>query len=555
MKKTYGEIFFDKKNESWVIKKLEPHVSIRLKNLFRKIPSHKPPPFYLKHSPDLAADLKWFMDRYHLKISVEDKKLLTSENKSFYKNQAEAERILLPNWKPSTLAGIINGNELKPHQLVAVEFSDHVKRLLLVDAIGTGKSYISIGAALSNNSLPAAFVVQTHLPNQFKEKIENFSNLKVHIIKSGKPYSLPKADIYIFRYSILGGWVDIFQQGFFKFAMFDEIQELRHGTSTVKGSAAKVLSLNVEKVLGTTGTPIYGYGIEMFNVMDIIKEGILGTRNDFVREWCEGNEKLVKEPNALGTYLRESQSLLRRSKKDIYGKQIEPNIIIEKVDYDEESVKSTEDLAKKLAIKTLTGDFHESGMAARELNSLLRHYTGISKAKSVAFFVRMLVESGEKVILAGWHRDVYEIWLKELKDLDVVMYTGTESPAQKEKNKNDFINGKAKVMIISHISGAGLDGLQYSCSTVVLGELSWSKEIHNQIIGRVNREGQLDPVSVFILLSDFGSDPIIMDILGLKHNQQKGILDPNEKFSKVNSDRSKLKLLAEAYLDSKNIKI
>jgi SNF2 family DNA or RNA helicase len=245
--------------------------------------------------------------------------------------------------------------------------------------------------------------------------------------------------------------------------------------------------------------------------------------------------------------------MLRRSKLDIYGDNSKTNIIIEKVDYDEKSVKSSEELAKQLAITALTGSFTEQGQAARALDLKLRQATGIAKAKNVALFVRMLVESGEKVILSAWHRDVYEIWEKELSDLGLVMYTGTENPIQKEKSKNDFINGNANIIVISHKSGAGLDGLQHVCSTVVLGELAWSHELHNQIIGRADRDGKINPVTAFIMISDYGSDPIMMDLLGLKYNQQKGILNPDNKIEKVNNDKSRMKELARMYLKNKNI--
>lgn len=553
--KAYGTLSFDGKKNEWVIAKLEPHVSLRFKQMFPRVSTSKLPPFRIAHSEDACADLQWFTLRYPLTISEADSELLNTTKDEFFHNRAATEAILLPSWKGGRTKGLRKGQSLRPYQKSANAFHMAVKKLLLVDAIGSGKTYTSIGSALQEGTLPAAFVVQPHLPAQFKEKIEEFSKLKVHIIKSKKPYSLPKADVYILKYSIIGGWVDIFAQGFFKFAMFDEVQELRHGDTTMKGAGARALSENAEFVLGTTATPIYGYGIEFFNIIDIIKKGVLGRRDEFIREWCHGDDKKVSDPDALGSYLRESQVMLRRTKKDLYGNIQEPNIIVESVDYDEALVKSSEDIAKRLAITTLTGSFTERGQASRELDLRLREATGIGKAANVARFVRMLVESGEQVVLSGWHRDVYEIWNRELKDLGVAMYTGSETSSQKEKSKQAFIAGDAKILILSHASGAGLDGIQHVCSTVVIGELAWSKEIHAQIIGRVDRDGQDDPVNAFIMTSDYGSDPVIMDILGIKHSQQKGVLDPGEKVTKINSDRSRMTELAKKYLAARGIEV
>lgn len=547
--KTYGKIEYIKEHDLWRVLSLEPHVSIKLKALLPKISEFRFPPFDIPNTPDTSIELEWFFLRYPLEMNSNTKKELKKQAKEYTDKQIQSEAILLPDYKPKGILGLKDGHEFRKHQLIAAELLNKVERYLLVDALGSGKTYSAIAAALQGNNLPAAFVVQSHLSKQFADKISEITNLKVHVIKSKKLYSLPKADVYIFKYSFLSSWVDIFSKSFFNLAIFDEIQELRHGTTTSKGEGAKVLSNFVQKVLATTATPVYGYGIEFFNIFDIIKEGALGSRNDFLREWCIGDDKKIRDTKAFGTYLRDNLLMLKRSREEIYGKKESAQIIPEKVDYDPEIVKSTEDLAKQLALKTLNSNiFTERGQAARQLDIQLRRTTGLSKAKNVAHFVRMLVETGEKVLLSGWHRDVYDIWQKELKDLGVVMYTGSESPAAKQRAKDEFTNGDANVMIISHVSGAGLDGLQYSCSTVVIGELAWSEEIHKQIIGRVDRDGQEKQVFAFVLMSDYGSDPVIQSILNIKYQQQESILNPDKEAVEVEVDEKRMVALAKSYL-------
>lgn len=556
--KTYGDIRYNARHNKWIVDNLAPHVSLRFKSLFPRVAEGRLPPFSLTSSGDVCADLEWFMMRYPLEISEKDKSRMVDARKAFIQNRVDTEAILQPEWTPGEVKGIREGQGFKNKQEIAVAYHQAVRRLLLVDPIGSGKSYTAIGSVLAHQQAgggPAAFVVQPHLAEQFKEKTEAFSHLKAHVVKTKKPYTLPPADVYIFKYTILSGWVDIFNQGWFTHIVYDEVQELRHGVETAKGSSAKVLSDKAASVLATTATPIYGYGIEFYNVVNIIRPGVLGTRDEFIREWCDRDNKRVKDPEALGTYLREAQVMLRRTKEEVYGSSREPNIVVENVDYDENLVKSTEDLARQLAITTLTGTFTERGQAARELDLRLRQTTGIAKAANVARFVRMLVESGEPVVLSGWHRDVYEVWQKELGDLGVAMFTGTESKAQKEASKKAFLSGEAKVLILSHKSGAGLDGIQAVCSTVVIGELAWSREIHAQIIGRVDRDGQQRPVMAFIMTSDYGSDPVMMDLLGIKHSQQRGVLDPGQRVVKVNNDRSRMAELASQFLSSRGIDV
>lgn len=550
--KTYGKIKFSIKENSWIIEELEPHVAIKFKNIFERVGVTRTQPYKIKSSDDVCVDLLWFMSRYKLEISNQDKRVLNKGSKKYEEDKSALLKIYDSDYEPNPLMYDIvkEGFEFRKYQISAADYMKIKKRFILVDPIGSGKTFSAIAMGLKENTLPAAFVVQSHLPKQFYDKIECSTKLNVHIVKTKKPYKLPKADIYIFRYSVLNGWGEYFKQGYFKLAVFDEIQELRHGTDTSKGAGAKMLSMGVEYSVGTTATPFYGYGIEAFNIINIIDDGVLGTRAEFIREWCGGDEKRVKNSKALGAYLIDSGVMLRRTKRDLNINREGANIIIENVDYDPELIKSAEDLAKQLAIKTLSSDFHESGMASREFDIKMRQMTGIAKAKNVATFVRMLVESGEKVLLAGWHRAVYDIWQKELKDLGVVMYTGSESVKQKETNKELFINDKKiNVMIISHSSGSGLDGIQYGCSTVVIGELDWSRKKHEQTIGRVDRDGQVEPVNAFIMVSEYGSDPVVSMLIGIKHNQVTGITDPNIVSEEINSDGSRLKLLARNYLN------
>ena len=165
-------------------------------------------------------------------------------------------------------------------------------------------------------------VVQTHLTKQWKEAVEEFTDLKVHVIKGTKPYDLPPSDIYIIKYSCLRGWVNIFETRIFKSAIFDEVQELRH-KGTAKYDSATALSNNVEYCLALSATPIFNYGDEIFNILDLIKPGCLGNEYDFLREWTGGYSGKVNNPQALGTYLRENFLMLRRTRAEV-GRELPP---------------------------------------------------------------------------------------------------------------------------------------------------------------------------------------------------------------------------------------
>lgn len=187
---------------------------------------------------------------------------------------------------------------------------------------------------------------------------------------------------------------------------------------------------------------------------------------------------------------------------------------------------------------------------------LLEDFTVTHNSPYVAEFVKLLVDSGEKVVVFAWHRAVYDVLMKKLAEYKPVLYTGSESVPQKEAARKAFVEGDSKILLMSLRSGAGLDGLQKVCSTVVIGELDWSPGVIEQCIGRVDRDEQDTPVMAYFAISNEGSDPVIMDSLGVKRGQIEGVRDPNgELILDVPMNENKIQQLAEAVLRKRGIAI
>lgn len=527
-----------------------PHVAIRLKHLFPKLPKWQTGSYDFPNDTLNCADLAWFILRYPMEMTLDDRLSLEGGRTQFEKDQAQMEAILRPDYKPSDKNGLREGQQIRLYQGQAIDLCLARRSLLVGDDVGLGKTYTAAGMLLDSRALPAAVVMQTHLQDQWREKVEAFTTLVVHKIRGTKPYSLPAADIYLFKYSQLLGWIDTFEDCFFNTVVYDEIQELRTGTKSGKGAAAKRLSDSATYRLGLSATPIYNYGAEIWNIMQFLDASALGDWSEFQREWLS-DERQVADPAALGSYLREQNLLLRRTKREV-GQQMPPlNAIVEHIDSDTDTLKSVEDVARQLAVKTTTGTFMERGRAGRELDLLVRHATGVAKAVNVARYARILLDANMPILLMGWHRDVYDIWLEDLADYQPAMYTGSESEKQKRDSVQRFISGETNIFIMSLRSGAGLDGLQHRCSTVIFGELDWSPKVHEQVIGRLDREGQQEQVTAIYLNTDEGSDPPMVEVLGVKSSQSTGIVDPGRQLNARHSDKSRIQALAERFLASR----
>jgi superfamily II DNA or RNA helicase len=554
--KTYGTLALSTSAQWWRLD-AEPHVHLRVKRILGKVDQEGRGVLSLSNTPESCRDLEWVRSRYPLTMTPEHEAALTAGADAF------REAIL-------RLEQIIDTNYAAPEFSLALPLRDYQARevgvyltsgfLLNGDDVGLGKTPMAIGSFADPRTLPAVVVCMPHLQRQWRAQIAKFiPSLHVHIVDKATPYELPKfmgagPDVVIITYHKLAGWSKVLLN-YAKSVVYDEIQELRHSGS-YRHEAARQL-VDVPFRLGLSATPVYNYGGEIFNIFEVLKPGALGTSAEFHREHCTyggGGEKAkLKDPKAFGTYLRESFLMIRHTRQEVKRELPagEPIRHVQHVDTDRAALDAIDASAAELARILLSQAAPVQKMhAASELDWRLRQATGIAKAPHVADFIRVLAESEEKILLGGWHRAVYDLWLAKLADLQPVMYTGSETPAQKQKAIDAFVNGPSRLMIMSLRSGAGVDGLQQVCSACVIGELDWSPAVHDQFIGRIGRDGQQDPVVAYFLVSDEGSDPVIAEVNGIKREQQEGIRNPlaAESLERLEIDPERVKRLAEHYL-------
>jgi len=567
--KTYGTLKFLPKDRTWIIQ-CEPHVSLRLKRVFAKLSKSSQGCHILADNPELAFELIWFLQRFPLEIAPLERSYMESQARRHKDRVTLVEQLVNGLIKPRAFEMAIPARD---YQRIAAETWLSTGGLLLADDVGLGKSCSGIAGLTDPRTRPAVIVTLTHLPRQWVSELAKFApQLTYHIIKSTTPYPLtathqesngngkPKVtkdtpDVIILNYHKLAGWAETLAP-IANSLLLDECQELRSGDKVAKYRAAKLIATKADFKCGLSATPIHNYGGEFFNVLDVIKPGALGTRSEFIEEWCIGDSSgkpAVKDPKAFGSYLRDNGYMLRRTRQDV-GRELPGLVKIPHyIDADLSAMnsvsRSCEELAR-LILKQGESRRGEKMLASEEFDSRLRQITGIAKAPFVADFVRLLIEQGETVVLYGWHRSVYEIWLDKLKDFEPAMFTGTESANKKEESKQRFVKGKTPLFIISNRAGAGLDGLQHVCRTVVSGEPDWSPAVLEQGIGRVYRDGQKDSVTAYLLMAEVGSDPVIYDVLGIKRYQLDGVRDPNlELVEKLQVDtKDRVKKLAEDYL-------
>lgn len=537
----------------------EPYVMAKIRKIFDNANNyfnhgkytHKPIAFPLNLSA--AKDIVWIMERYKLEVSDDLMSELNAKVEEFdnvlafmsnvdqdgaYKVSPNALEMALPP---------------RDHQIKFNNMFKQVKRMLLADKMGLGKTISGISILTEPEARPAIVVVPTTLCTQWERQVNKFlPGASTHVIRGFKNYQLPDVDVIITSYNRLAPWQDVLidKDRHFKTVIFDEVQELRH-TGTGKRETAKQLALRSPNVLGMSGTPIYNMGEEIWSIMDVIRPDALGTLEDFKSEWCDWSGR-VREPMVLNSFMKKQGMILRRTPEDIGMQFGEASKHVYTIDADIKKLEEVQNVAKLLALSVLSGNIGEDSEASREFDWKLRHATGVAKAKPVAEFVKMMLEEQEKVVLVGWHRDVYDIWEKEFVGIPTVMYTGSETPGEKDKAVKAFMEGPARIFIISLRSGAGLDGLQHVCNTMVFGELDWSPHVMDQVLARLDRDGQTKHVQGYYLTIPDGSDPFMIQVLGAKRSQHEGLVEGKQADGMLVTAASKdrVREMAASYLKS-----
>lgn len=379
------------------------------------------------------------------------------------------------------------------------------------------------------------------MPRQWVRELNDiFPDLRGVEVTKAKPYDLAdkdgnEPDLIVMNYAKLAGWSHHLM-GKVNSVVFDEVQELRR-EGTQKHTAAQMVAGPARVKIGASATPVYNYGGEMYSILKVLAPDLVGDKAEFGREWCQAvygldQKARIVDPPGFRHWMTDQGVFLRRTREEV-GISMPPlNVQEYSIDVDSRDWKeliASSDVAQ-VASLILSEDapHRDRWRASGDLDYKMRHATGVAKAPYVAEVAKLILESEEKIILAGWHREVWDTWQESLAAYSPVLYTGTESSAGKARAFDAFREGDSRILMLSLRSGAGLDGLQESCQVVVFGELDWSPGVHKQVLGRLHRPGQKAPVSGYFCVSDYGADPAMLDTLDLKKIEAEMLVNSDQ---------------------------
>lgn len=539
----YGTLdYIRKDNEDYFLVTATFEVELMVKRL---IPSHHGFPIHIRVHPENTRILRMVMNEYPFEIKTDFWQTAQAQIKQYEDLAAKVEKLdyVTPG------EAHFNG-KLFPFQQQCLDFLLKTNgNTLITDEMGLGKTAEAISFIAHNPSdkLPAIVVAPLVTLVNWKREIERFLRVSkssndqtklfenniptVEIIRNGKGSSLKPADFYIINYDLVAKRFKHLSEVNAKSMIMDEIHYLRN-TDTRKYEACKALAsqTSIRHRIGLSGTPIYNRGIEMYNIVELLKPGILGERGEFIRRYCgnwHSQTKTDEDSRAgLAAALRKT-IMIRRKKIDVLDDLPDKIRMKQEIDIDttlymreiEKLYREVEAAQNHLSSKTIESERKEGlfqlNKKIREMRVKERQIAGLAKTPYILEYVKNLLTDydEEKFVVFCHHLSVHEALFTGLWQFNPVHIIGGQSDSDRQAAIDRFQNDRKCKVIICGLRAGNVGISLTAAAYVIFAELDWSPSVHRQAEDRLHRIGQKQKVIAHYLEGMGTFDVIISQIL------------------------------------------
>jgi SNF2 family DNA or RNA helicase len=424
-------------------------------------------------------------------------------------------------------------------------------RALLADEVGLGKT-IEAGLVLKEYLLRglvqrALVLVPASLVEQWDQELRRKFDLEFAVLKHGTPWweeplllaSMDTAKLLRHRDKVAAAAFDL--------VIVDEAHRLKNQ----KTLAWKFLDrLAPRYLLLLTATPVQNDLHELYNIVQLLRPGLLGTYRTFGREFMRrGDRRMPQNTGRLATLLGETMIRTTRASTSIrFPKREVTNVLFdltepERALYDDvtklvrrlvQGQKESRRGAIKLTLLTLQKEIGSSSFAAAptlaklaqrdgmapfraEVEALWRAARGIEANAKFEGIVKLVAGSRDKIVIFTQFRATLEFITRSLRSrgVRVATFHGALSLREKETAIAQF-RDRARILVSTEAGGEGRN-LQF-CHLLVNYDLPWNPMRIEQRIGRLHRLGQEHDVHVFNFTARNTVESYVLEIVHEKIN-------------------------------------
>jgi SNF2 family DNA or RNA helicase len=325
----------------------------------------------------------------------------------------------------------------------------------------------------------------------------------------------------------------------------DEAHHLKNRTTL---NWKLVNALNKRFILMLTATPVQNSLVELFNLLTLLKPGLLKTEAAFKKEYVSSkNGRVPKNPEKLRQLMREVMVRNTRSLVDVQlPKRFATTITVSPSKSEQ---KLYQDLTEYLRIFEVgTSDANQSqkldkftrtnllmragsspqaladslkNLAKKfptaQLKTLIRRAAQIKEVEKAKALVDLLKKSTQKTIVFTTHRATSAYLAKTLTEAGIsfAQFLGDMSLKEKDAAIETF-RENLNVLLASETGGEGRN-IQFA-NSIINYDLPWNPMKIEQRIGRIHRIGQTQDVFIFNFCLKDSIEEYILKILHDKIN-------------------------------------
>lgn len=398
-----------------------------------------------------------------------------------------------------------------------------------------------------------------------REWKETNPDRRVSIISTSSPPEDFEADVIVINYDILGKRVtkengktsleirlDGMKKKSFSLVIADEIHFLKNRKS-IRSKSFKKLIHKVPSVIGLTGTLIMNRPAELLNILMLIERIKEIAPDDqyhhyFFERYCNMKETNFGMDISGASNIKELNRLLKEccyfqvSKRDAL-KELPPiseNVVECEITNKRAYKKADSDLLQFIEDKFKDQEKVDKAARAEFLVKLstLKQLSLEGKEKFIKKWVEEWMEANEeeKLLVFASQSTILTKIAEEFKE--GLLITGSTTTKKRDEILQKFTLEKNKRVLFANIGclGTGVDGLQKVCSNMAILELPPRPSDLVQVIGRLERSGQENPVTIQYLLSPETIDRDLWEML-------KGKKDVTDMLNKGFQDDTSLMIL------------
>ena len=399
----------------------------------------------------------------------------------------------------------------------AVNHGNHING----SSVGTGKSLCSVLYAEMLDLFPCMVVCPASVKSGWlREWKETNPNRRVSVTSPAEDFD---ADVLVINYDILGRRtekngktsieirLDGMKKKTFSLIIADEIHFLKNRKS-IRSKTFKKLTGKSSAIIGLTGTLIMNRPSELLNILALIGRLKEIAPNDpyhhyFFERYCNMKETFFGMDLTGASNIKELNDLLTKccyfhvSKRDAL-KELPPvtENMIECEITNKKAYKSAEEDLLEFIFKHFKDEERVEKAARAEFlvkMNLLKQLSLEGKVKAIKKWIEEWLEANEddKLLVFGSHSTILKDIQKFFKNSLLVI--GETTGKKREKTLSDFSSDPSKRLLFANIGclGTGVDGLQKVCSNMAILELPPRPSDLVQVIGRLERSGQQNPVT------------------------------------------------------------